>query len=311
MPWDDRIRRRLKLRDLDILMTVIDAGSMGKAAARFNMSQPAVSKLIADLEHLVGARLLERSRRGIEPTPQGLALATRGTAVFDELRQGVQELDFLSDPTSGEVRIGCTEPVGAAIVSPIIKVLSEQYPRMIFHVVAGDGPVLHAALAERKVELAICRVRGPIPPEQSVERLFDDRLVVATARNNPLTSRRRIQLNDLVDEPWLLPLDNEFGALVTDTFRASALAPPRLAVSTVSSSVRNELLATGRFLTIVPGFSLKLPRPHPILRALPVELPNVRHPLAIKTLKNRKLGAIARLFCERVRTLTKSLAKER
>ena len=73
MPWDDRIRRRLKLRDIDILMAVIQAGSMGKAAGRFNMTQPAVSKVIADLEQTLGVRLLERSRQGVEPTPHGLA----------------------------------------------------------------------------------------------------------------------------------------------------------------------------------------------------------------------------------------------
>ena len=117
MPWDDRIRRRLKLRDLDLLMAVIQAGSMGKAAGRFNMTQPAVSKLIAELEHTFGVRLLDRSRQGVEPTPHGRALVKRGIAVFDELRQGVQELDFLSDPTAGELRIGATEPLAAAIVA--------------------------------------------------------------------------------------------------------------------------------------------------------------------------------------------------
>ena len=197
MPWDDRIRHRLRLRDLDILTVTIETGSMGKAAARFNMTQPAISKVIADLELVFGARLVERSRRGIEPTPHGLALATRSAAVFDELRQGVQDLDFLSDPTAGEIRVGCTEPVGAAIVSPVIDQLTQEYPRLAFHVTSGDGPLLHRDLAGRKIELAICRVRGPVPPEQSVEPLFQDRLVVAAAMSNSLTHRRRIELKDL------------------------------------------------------------------------------------------------------------------
>jgi DNA-binding transcriptional LysR family regulator len=67
VPFDDRARRRFKLRDLDVLMAVIDAGSMGKAAARLGMAQPAVSKAVADLEHMLGARLLDRSRQGVEP----------------------------------------------------------------------------------------------------------------------------------------------------------------------------------------------------------------------------------------------------
>jgi DNA-binding transcriptional LysR family regulator len=68
MPWSDRIGRRFKLRDLHILLTVAQAGSMGKAAERLAMSQPVVSKAIADMEHALCVRLLERSRRGIELT---------------------------------------------------------------------------------------------------------------------------------------------------------------------------------------------------------------------------------------------------
>lgn len=310
MPWDDRIRRRIKLRDIDVLIAVVEAGSMGKAAARFNMTQPAVSKLVADLEGTLGARLLVRSRQGVEPTQHGRALVKRGLAMFDELRQGVRDLDFLSDPTAGELRIACTEPVAAAIVSPVIDRLSRQHPRMSFHVVAGDTPVLlRDALAERKVDFLISRVHNPLDDTLSAETLFHDQLVVATGAVNPLTRRRRIELAELAGEPWILPFDGVFSSLVTQSFHAAGLKPPRLTVSTVSINLRTELLATGRFVTVVPGFSLKLPRRHAILRALPVMLPNSRHPIAIVTVKNRELSPLARLFCDHVRVLTKPLAK--
>ena len=102
MPWDDRVRRRLRLRDLDILMTVIQAGSMGKAADRLNMFQPTISKSIADLEHTLGVRLLDRKPQGVEPTPYALALIRRSAAAFNELKQGVQEIENLADPTAGD-----------------------------------------------------------------------------------------------------------------------------------------------------------------------------------------------------------------
>ena len=86
MQWNDSVRRRLKLRDVDILLTVIQIGSMGKAASLLNMSQPAISNAIAQLEHTLGVRLLDRSRQGVEPTPSGRALIKRGVAMFDELR---------------------------------------------------------------------------------------------------------------------------------------------------------------------------------------------------------------------------------
>jgi LysR family pca operon transcriptional activator len=312
MPWDDRTRRRLKLRELDILMAVIQSGSMGKAAARLNMSQPTVSKAIADLEHTLGFRLMVRSKEGIEPTPYGIALVKRGVAVFNELRQGVQDIEFLANPTAGELRIAATDPVAAAIVVPVIDRLSRQYPRMAFHVIGGD-PVgaLYRNMAERNVELVICRFTGAPPNDSAAETLFHDHMVVATGVNNPLTRRRKIELAELMDEPWIQHLaDNHFSQLVGETFRASGLAPPRPTVSSPSLAVRNELLATGRFLTVVPGFLLRLPRTHPSLRALPVELPNARHAIAIITLKNRELSPLAELFCEHVRAFTKPLAKQ-
>src|SRR5258708_25297716 len=105
-------------------------GGWGRGGARLDMAQPAVSKAVADLERTLGVRLLDRSKQGVEPTAHGSALLKRGVAVFDELRQGVHDLDFLSDPTAGELRIGCTDPIAIAIVSPLIACLTLQYPRI-------------------------------------------------------------------------------------------------------------------------------------------------------------------------------------
>jgi DNA-binding transcriptional LysR family regulator len=309
MPWDDRVKRHLKLRDLDILMTVQQAGGIGKAAAHLHMSQPAVSKAIADLEQALGVRLLERSRRGAEPTPFGLALIKRGFSVFDELRGGVQDIDFLSDPTAGELRIGATEPIAAAIVSPVIDQLARQYPRANFHVVPGDP--MYRELAEKKIELAIARVTEPPDEGQSAEVLFHDSLVIVSGKSNPLVRRRKIQLAELMNQPWIQqPFDSVFGSIVAQSFRAAGFAPPRLMIATMSYILRIELLATGRYLSVVPGLFVKLPRRHETLRVLAVEVPNATHPVVVITLKGRSLSPLAQLFLDRVRAMVRPLAKE-
>src|SRR6267378_8387395 len=94
MQLSDRIGSRMKLQDLHVLMTVAQAGSMGKAARQLNTTQPAISRSIAELERALGVRLLDRSRQGIEPTAYGRALLGCGMAVFDELRQGVRTIEF-------------------------------------------------------------------------------------------------------------------------------------------------------------------------------------------------------------------------
>ena len=87
MDWDDqRLGRHLKLRDLNILLTAARCGSMGKAAQILNISQPAISRSIAELESALGVQLFDRHRQGIEPTEYGRALLNCGVAVFDDLR---------------------------------------------------------------------------------------------------------------------------------------------------------------------------------------------------------------------------------
>jgi molybdate transport repressor ModE-like protein len=81
MRWEDRIGRRLKLRDRHVLLTVAQCGSMAKAATQLSISHPVVSKAIADLERIVGARLLERNSKGATPTPYGYALIDHGVAL--------------------------------------------------------------------------------------------------------------------------------------------------------------------------------------------------------------------------------------
>lgn len=269
MPWNDRVRRRFKLRDLDILIEVVGAGSMGKAAIRLNMAQPAVSKAVADLERVLGVRLLDRSQQGVAPTAFGLALLKRGAAMFDELRQGFEDIDFLADPTAGELRLATTEAVATAIIAPLVDRLSNRYPRMRFHVVTGSMETLSRDLPERTYELVVSRVPGPLGDNLQSDTLFHDPLVVVAAASHPLTRRREVTLAELTDQPWVLQLDTFFGPLLAAIFRAEGLEPPRTVIATTSFSMRNELLATGRYLAIVPGFSVRLPRKHAVLRALP------------------------------------------
>ena len=129
----ERIERRLKLHDLRVLMSVVERGSMAKAAERLATSQPAVSRAIADLEHSLGVRLLDRGPRGVEPTSYGRALIKRSVAAFDELRLGVKDLEFLADPTAGEVRIAAPIGTAAGFLAAVIDRLARQYPRVVCH----------------------------------------------------------------------------------------------------------------------------------------------------------------------------------
>src|SRR3954465_4127590 len=121
MQLSDRIGRRMKLQDLHVLMTVVQAGSMGKAAQRLSSTQPAISRSIAELEHALGVRLLDRHRQGVEPTEDGRALLDCGGAMFGDLPQGPKPTELLADPAAGEVRIGSHHFLATSFVSAVIE----------------------------------------------------------------------------------------------------------------------------------------------------------------------------------------------
>ena len=309
MPWDERIGRRLKLRDLQLLLAVVQAGSMAKAGKRLAISQPAVSKAIAEMEHTLGVPLLDRGPRGVEPTRYGRALIKRSMAVFDELRQAVSEIEFLRDPTTGEVRIGSGEPLAAGLVTAVIKRLSRQYPRIAFHIVRDDPVSLLRYLEERNVELVLTRMpKSVVEGHMSAEILYHDQVAIVAGAQNPWTRRRKVGLADLVNEPWVLPpYDSVLGSIVLEAFRAGDLEPPRTTVATLSLSMRNSLLATGRFLSAHPSFALKFFGNYPAIKALPIELPTTRQATGLVTLKRRALSPLADIFINCTREVVKSI----
>src|SRR5689334_286925 len=150
-----RIERRVSLHDLRVLVSVIESGSMGKAARMLATSQPAISRSIADLEHTFGVRLLDRSAYGVEPTPYGRALLRRGIAIFDELGQSLRDVRFLANPNVGELAIATSIAIGEGLVSDAIRDLSRRYPRLSFQVLASDTTTAYRALLDRKADFAV------------------------------------------------------------------------------------------------------------------------------------------------------------
>src|SRR5215470_7018136 len=121
MDWAERIGRRIRLRDLHVVLAVAEHGSMSKASAELAISHPVVSKTITDLERTLGVRLFDRISQGVELTTYGRALLKCGTAVFDEMRQGLKQIEFLSDSISGELRIGSPEITMAGLLPAIVE----------------------------------------------------------------------------------------------------------------------------------------------------------------------------------------------
>src|SRR5262249_5493356 len=206
--WERQIGRKLKLRDLHVFSTVVQHGSMAKAARELGVSHPAVSEVIADLEHALGVRLVDRSAQRVEPTIFGDALLRRSVAVFDELKQSVRDIEFLSDATTGEVRVGCMEAPWFTLLPDVIRRFSQQYPRIEVHSDLVDHSEVFRGLRERRYDCVLNAVRTArfeqAADDLTVEILYDDATIVVACARSKWTRRREIDLAELIDEPWIL-----------------------------------------------------------------------------------------------------------
>lgn len=304
MQWADRIGRRLKLRDLHILLTVAERGSMAKAAVELAISQPAVSKAITDLEYMFGLRLLDRGRGGIEPTAYGRALVARGRVIFDELRQGIDEVAFLADPSAGELHIGSTESIAAGLLPAVIEDFSQEHPRVRLNVAQAVISKLHyRELRERSIDLMLGRIPTPFKEaDLKAEVVHDDQVVVVAGRRSKWARARKLKLADLSGERWILPpAETMHGSLTAELFRASGTDLPRAPVTTLSIHLCCQLVASTQFVTMLPGSIIRHGNHDGSLKVLPIRLPAQPRPVAIVTLKTRALSPAAKLFIESVR----------
>jgi LysR family cyn operon transcriptional activator len=168
-------------------------------------------------------------------------------------------------------------------------------------------------LRERYVDLVLGPVIKSLDDEElEGEPLFDDRLIVATGNRNPWARRRAVALAELIDEPWcILPVDTVVGAGAANAFRASGLDLPRKSVVSVSVQLQIGLLATQRFLTVIPGSLVHFSGRRFSIKGLPIKLPIRPVPVGILTLKNRTINPAAQLFIQTAREVVQPMMESK
>jgi DNA-binding transcriptional LysR family regulator len=310
--WESRIGRRIRLRDLHIFFAVAQRGSMAKAAAQLGITQPSVSQVILDLEHALGVKLLDRSPRGVDTTKYGRVLLKRAQAAFDELKQGVRDIEFLADPTVGEVRMGCPESIAAAFLAPVIRDFLRAHPGIAVHVDQVVTPTLElSALRARQLDFVIARLVKPVAEDQlgdelDVEILFNDELILTAGAHTRWIRRRKLKLSELADAQWILtPQDTWNMSLVQEMFKTHGLGKPKISVTTFSVHLRTHLMAMGEFVTAMPKSVFQLNAGRFGLKALPVQIAPRPWPIAIVMLKNRTLSPVVEMFLEQLRKHTR------
>jgi DNA-binding transcriptional LysR family regulator len=235
--------RITQLRDL---LAVADAGSIRGAARALNVSQPALSRSIHQLETELHAQLLDRSGRGVVPTSAGKALIARARTIRSELERAREEQAQLAGASSGSVAFGVVPQAAIHIVPPALTQFRREHANTAVRIVDGLAHVLLPQLREGLLDFVIgSRPQGHLDSHFKFQPLFTNQIVVGARRGHPLRKAR--SLRELVESQWVIYWT---GAIIPDIFVKNGLEPPR-------SVVRSDSYVA--FLTLLAGTDMVAP----------------------------------------------------
>jgi DNA-binding transcriptional LysR family regulator len=244
----------MELRDLEYFRVVAQHGHIGRAADKLGLTQPALSKSVARLEAAVGARLLERTPRGVVLTQVGGALIARATHIRSAVDGALREAKDLSSGVSGHLRIGTVPTAGEHLLPPVCVELLHGSPRLFIQVVVGHSDVLLAALGRGELDLVYGSFPEPRIPGMIYESLGKDVLTVFTRKRHPLAEARRIDLKQLAGVRWALPNATVASRRALErALQASRMPPPEVALESNSTQVLLPAVARSDLVGYLPS----------------------------------------------------------
>jgi LysR family cyn operon transcriptional activator len=249
----------LSLRDLTYFLAVLTHGNLGRAASACAVTQPALSKSLKRLEDETGLDLVDRSGRAIRPTSAGLAFAEHARKVVLQYEDTVRHAQGLLAGEGGLLRIGATAATMDTVVIPALQTLLPSRPALQATVTLGLSDELPDLIQQGALDLAVAPADAAHASVLSQEAVGQDRLQLVAGRGNELTGRRRITLEDLARQRWVLPKRTSVARQRLDAFFAGADVPPlhaALEVDFISAGIL-KLVAGTDLLTIAPAALLE------------------------------------------------------
>ena len=250
----------MELRQLRHFPEIVRDSSFGQASDKLNITQPALSKSISNLEHSLGCQLLERHPTGVTPTEYGMVSLDYAALVTSELDRAVEELNALRGKGRGVVRVGAGATMMRYVLPQAVRRFMEQAEGNSVSFRQGLKDDLLAALRRGEIDIMVGSTSpDALPEDMRHELILQDRIVVVADARHPLAQRRQLSLTEIAAEAWVLPEATEpEGERLTRTLRRAGLEPPGVAVRTGSSVFMAALLKDSRYLSYLPAALIAL-----------------------------------------------------
>ena len=264
----------LRTRHLEVLLAVAAAGSMQRAAQHIRLTQPAISKLIGELEATFGTALFERSKRGVTLTESGQALVERAQLLLNDIERTQEEIAAIDSGTIGHLRIGALPVVESVILPQCLLALRKQAPALRIQIEEGTRASLLASLRRGELDCVIGRLdAGSDEADLNCEKLLRLPVLVVTTSRHPLARRKRVTLSDLTTYPWVLPRTGAPIRTVIDSLFVSAgLAAPAPLIESTSIRLNYELVRTSDMIGVMSEAAATTYAAQRRLAILPVDL---------------------------------------
>lgn len=259
----------LDSRRLRHFLAVYDMRSIGQAAEKLCVTQPALSKSIRQLEDDLQAKLFDRTPLGVVPTVFGELLAQHARIIRSEMRRAELELAGMRGVVRGQVAIGVGPSIAAKLMPATARRMRAQRPGIHLTVTEGLVDNLIPALRRGELDLAVGSWPCVVDSDLTAEVMMHDHVSVIASPKHPLVGKERVELGDLLAYPWAMPPENQrWRQLLDETFLAQGLPPPVPAMVSNSAVFIRTVVWQGDYLSYLPLQSLPHDGPNPDLQAV-------------------------------------------
>ncbi|EBP0273054.1 LysR family transcriptional regulator [Salmonella enterica] len=294
--------QRIRLRHLHTFVAVAQQGTLGRAAETLNLSQPALSKTLNELEQLTGTRLFERGRLGAQLTVPGEQFLTHAVKVLDALNTAGQALNRKEDASADVVRVGALPTAALGILPAAIGRFHQQQKSTSLQVATMNNTMLLAGLKSGEIDLGIGRMSNPeLMGGLNYELLFLESLKLVVRPGHPLlqetiTLSRVMEWPVVVSPKGTVPRQNAEALL-----QSQGCKMPAGCIETLSASLSRQLTVDYDYVWFVPSGAVKEDLRQATLVSLPVPTQSAGEPIGILTRVDIPLSTGAQMLIAAIR----------
>jgi DNA-binding transcriptional LysR family regulator len=297
------IRARLKTRQLLLLVALEEEGNIHRAAEVLAMTQPAASKLLKDLEDVLGVPLFERLPRGMRATVYGEAMIRHARTALASLNQAHDEVQELKAGRFGQVMVGAITTPGMMLLPPAIARVKQAQPALRVSLQIETSDVLMERMAQGRMDILVARLFAQHDKTAiRFEALAEEPVVAIVRPGHPLLNVDRLTLRDLNGWGWIVPpegsvLRHRFDLM----FREESLEAPANLIETAALLFVTKMIAQGDMIGLVAGDVGRYYESHHLVAVLPINLPCQMDAFGLITRTDRTLSPAARVMLAAIR----------